>query len=172
MKCFYGLTSRDLHHQTLMWITVHHAMTLLQDMTLPAPPALWSPHPHNYSLRDDAALRCDLCFCFVCSTDVTPCASVGILLALHCKNQSVLHWTKWTCGLWNHSKDVMMSYHRSVSAFIAIKHTDRVRGVNMLTRGNRESCHSRVRMLFFPFFFLHALIHLKVYFFSGCGHFH
>lgn len=85
------------------------------------------------------------------------------------KNQSVIHWTKWTCGLWNHSKDVMMSYHRSVSAFIAIKHTDRVRGANMLTLRNGESCHSRVRM---HWAFLPALIHLNVYFFRGCGHFH
>lgn len=65
---------------------------------------------------------------------------------LHCTYNCISHWTKWIYGLWNHSRGVMMNYHWSVLAFVAIKHTDGVGTVNLLTLWNMKSCNRRVRM--------------------------
>ena len=63
----------------------------------------------------------------------------------------------------------MMSYHRSFLAFVAIKHTDRVRTVNMLTLGMGKAAIAELGCTALPLF---PVIHLKVYFFRATGYFY
>lgn len=79
-----------------------------------------------------------------------------------CTYCGIIHWTKWIYELWNHSRGVMMSYHRSALAFVAIKHTDRVRPANMLTLWNMKSCNSRVWM--------HCVSSFLLFFFFSLPH--
>lgn len=118
--------------------------------TLPPFSVFWS-HIHTHlkkmcTVSDGALLWCDFCIYFICHTNATPCASAGILLALLGKYRRIIQWSKWIYGLWNHSRGVMMSHQRSALALIAIKHTDRVRVSNLLTRWNMKSCHCTVRI--------------------------
>lgn len=88
----------------------------------------------------------------------------------YCTYRFIVHWTKWIYELWNHSRGVMMSYHRSVLAFVAIKHTDRVRLWICWHLGMWKAAVAALGCTEFSHFF--PFIHLETYFFRDSRHFY
>lgn len=149
-----------------MWIMTHWqpschdtSVIIAGCYTLPASPFFRLTHIHMPSVSTSSASL------------MSDCVPQQEFYWHYCTYRFIVHWTKWIYELWNHSRGVMMSYHRSVLAFVAIKHTDRVRRWIRWHLGTWKAAVAELGCTAFSLFFC-SLIHLETYFFRASGHFY